>query len=62
MKKLLLTTSLILSTLLGHAQTVNGDDMRIEEKNLLSVQPTSINSANSAAPAPPFWSLSLIHI
>ena len=56
MKKLLLTTSLILSTLLGHAQTVNGDDMRIEEKNLLSVQPTSINSANSAAPAPPFWS------
>ncbi len=56
MKKLLLTTSLILSTLLSHAQTVNGDDMRIEEKNLLSVQPTSINSANSAAPAPPFWS------
>ena len=56
MKKLLLTTSLIFSTLLGHAQTVNGDDMRIEEKNLLSVQPTSINSANSAAPAPPFWS------
>ena len=56
MKKLLLTTSLILSTLLGHAQNVNGDDMRIEEKNLLSVQPTSINSANSAAPAPPFWS------
>ena len=56
MKKLLLTTSLILSALLGHAQIVNGDDMRIEEKNLLSVQPTSINSANSAAPAPPFWS------
>ena len=56
MKKLLLTISLIFSTLLVHAQTVNGDDMRIEEKNLLSVQPTSINSANSAAPAPPFWS------
>lgn len=56
MKKLLLTTSLILSTLLGHAQILNGDDMRIEEKNFLSVQPTSINSANSAAPAPPFWS------
>ena len=56
MKKLLLTTSLILSTLLAHAQILNGDDMRIEEKNFLSVQPTSINSANSAAPAPPFWS------
>ena len=56
MKKLLLTTSLILSTLLGHTQIVNGDDMRIEEKNFLSVQPTSINSASSAAPAPPFWS------
>ena len=37
---------------------VNGDDMRIEEKNFLSVQPTSINSASSAAPAPPFG---LIH-
>jgi len=56
MKKLLLTTSLILSTLLSLAQIVNGDDMRIEEKNFLSVQPTSINSASSAAPAPPFWS------
>ena len=56
MKKLLLTTSLILSTLLAHAQILNGDDMRIEEKNFLSVQPISINSANSAAPAPPFWS------
>ena len=56
MKKLLLTTSLILSTLLSLAQSVNGDDMRIEEKNFLSVQPTSINSASSAAPAPPFWS------
>ena len=56
MKKLLLTTSLILSTLLAHAQILNGDDMRIEEKKFLSVQPTSINSANSAAPAPPFWS------
>ena len=56
MKKLLLTTSLILSTLISLAQTVNGDDMRIEEKNFLSVQPTSINSASSAAPAPPFWS------
>jgi len=56
MKKLLLTTSLIISTLLVYAQIVNGDDMRIEEKNFLSVQPTSINSANSAAPAPPFWS------
>ena len=56
MKKLLLTTSLILLTLLGHAQILNGDDMRIEEKIFLSVQPTSINSANSAAPAPPFWS------
>ena len=56
MKKLLLTTSLILSTLLSLAQIVNGDDMRIEEKNFLSVQPTSINNASSAAPAPPFWS------
>ena len=56
MKKLLLTTSLILSTLLSLAQIVNGDDMRIEEKNFLSVQPTSINSASSAAPAPPFLS------
>ncbi len=56
MKKLLLTTSLILSTLLSLAQIVNGDDMRIEERNFLSVQPTSINSASSAAPAPPFWS------
>ena len=56
MKKLLLTTSLILSTLLSLAQIVNGDDMRIEEKNFLSVQPTLINSASSAAPAPPFWS------
>tara|TARA_B100001057_G_scaffold62117_1_gene55539 strand:- start:114017 stop:115834 length:1818 start_codon:yes stop_codon:yes gene_type:complete len=56
MKKILLTTFLILSALLGHAQILNGDDMRIEEKIFLSVQPTSINSANSAAPAPPFWS------
>ena len=56
MKKLLLTTSLIVSTFLVYAQIVNGDDMRIEEKNFLSVQPTSINSANSAAPTPPFWS------
>ncbi len=55
MKKLLLITFPILSTLFCYAQIVNYDDMRIEKKNFFSVQPTSTNSASSAAPAPPFW-------